>query len=104
MAHLPLEPSHLLPLSRAHLRHNDEIIHKELEFIIKKYGWPSDRITGDRKTSAGLLLLHSSDSWFYKMDSILITEIKKGNLSPVNYAMIADRVRLRNKLKPILER
>ena len=91
----------LISLYRDSVEYNDEIVQNELEHIIKKYGWPSQRVSGKHEAPAGAILIHSSDTWFQKMDSILIHEIEIGNLSPNSYAMVADRIRLRNNLSPL---
>ena len=80
---------------------NDSITHAALEKIILEYGWPGYHHLGNRKSFAGLILLHSNEAWFQKMDSVLIREIELGNLNPNSYASLADRIQLRKKLSPL---
>ena len=91
----------LISLYNDSVKYIDDIVQNELEDIIKRYGWPSQRVLRNHDVSPGVILIHSSDAWFQKMDTILLNEIDNGNLNPNSYAMIADRIRLRSNLSPL---
>ncbi|MEQ8625141.1 MAG: hypothetical protein RJQ00_10585 [Vicingaceae bacterium] len=91
----------IINIYRDSVKYNDEIAQKEMEDVINTYGWPCQEICNYQGVNPGTFLVHASDAWFQKMNTKLLHEIEIGNLSPNNYAMIADRIRLRNNLSPL---
>lgn len=60
-----------------------------LEFT-KKHGFPGGKNAGWDQT-VGLFLLHASPEWFIENYSLLITELKAGNIEPYSLARGIDR-------------
>jgi hypothetical protein len=77
--------------------------------VLKKYGYPRENIVGGMELEnpvkpnyLSTILMHL-DYGFYrsKLEYLLYNELKKGNLCPMDYAMMSDRVYIVNKEKMI---
>ena len=85
----------------------DKINSKIILAVIKKHGYPRENLIGGLETSnpakpnyLSTALMHLDfDIYKLELDSLLFNEVKKGNLCPLDYAMMNDRIYVANKDK-----
>lgn len=69
---------------------------KRLEAIVDKYGWPGNSMVGEEAAHAAWLILQHAiahPNLQRRCFPLLIEQVENGNLSPIDMAMLEDRIR-----------